>query len=352
MSEFNDGQGPDRTGGDFEDALRARIEAQLAQVTPDFEGLMQRVEHTAQDALEDLEALEPPSDAETELDTNPEIDTQNRHDLRPYVSAYRDRLDAVLEQHPVPTKVPNHTGPRPSKRSASKGERGAWWLGLVAAAAIILAFVGFKSGLGFQTGTQAETGHNAVDQARNEAAREEASTSAPPIQRPRVQADTAPSQADEPPQDVLDAETQGPEEPTAEVAAPEKIRKTVTPASVDEKIAALDAAAQADWRQGDRRSAAKKFQRIVSIGGRRPAVELAYGELFALNRQLGDSPIKLWKAYLKRFPRGRYAEDAQAGLCRRSSAASSARCWDEYAERFPRGAHLEEARKAADPPSP
>ncbi|MEM6293898.1 MAG: hypothetical protein AAGA54_21660 [Myxococcota bacterium] len=106
--------------------------------------------------------------------------------------------------------------------------------------------------------------------------------------------------------------------------------------SVDERIEALDRRAQAKWKAGDRGGAARDFRKIVKIGGRRKAVELAYAELFALARQRGDDLSSLWRDYLRTFPKGRYAAEASAGLCRKAPQPDREGCWQAHRERFPK----------------
>lgn len=309
---------------DFDEALRERIEAQLADVMPDFEDMMRRAEQRDES---DLDAFEPSSPTSH---PTAEEDAKNRRALHPYVSAYKGRLDAKLAVVSTSTR-----------EDEAQRRRRAWWLGLMAAAALLLAWVGASAGLGSQRSRQPQPSSTALDEAKAATEPDAATRSHSRGQSPR-----APSSSRLPAQELAESEPlPEPAAPPTRVAPPAKPPKK-TPKSIDERLATLDAAAQAAWRKGDKRGAVRKFQAIVDIGGRRPAVELAFGELFSLNRQLGESPTKLWRAYLTRFPRGRYAEDAKAGLCRRASGLAGERCWSQYAEAFPGGAHLEEATKA------
>ena len=117
--------------------------------------------------------------------------------------------------------------------------------------------------------------------------------------------------------------------------SPKPASKPARKVSIDERIAALDQLAQQRWRAGDRPGAMKAFRSIVRIGGRRAAVELAYAELFALARQSGQNMTGLWSSYLKRFPKGRYAAEASAGLCRLKQGAAADTCWSAHRNRFP-----------------
>lgn len=111
--------------------------------------------------------------------------------------------------------------------------------------------------------------------------------------------------------------------------------------------------AEALWRAGDLAGAEKALRKIVAQGGTSSRAELAYGDLFALSRQLRgkDGPVAEWRGYLRRFPRGRFAEDARAGLCGHAEAADDARaCWADYLRRHPSGSHAAEARRWIDAP--
>ncbi|HWB76641.1 MAG TPA: hypothetical protein VG755_16865 [Nannocystaceae bacterium] len=133
--------------------------------------------------------------------------------------------------------------------------------------------------------------------------------------------------------------------PAPVIATPnaEPPRNAVRP-SVDQ-LRALAEDAHRRWRAGDRAGAEAKFERIVKLGGRSSAAELAYGDLFALARQLHDTAKQRarWRAYVKRFPKGRFADDARAGLCR---AGGDASCWRDYLRDFPRGSYRSEAASA------
>jgi hypothetical protein len=133
-----------------------------------------------------------------------------------------------------------------------------------------------------------------------------------------------------------------PDQGTAETAA-----QAATTAKPDTaaRLAELDAQAYALLRAGQHEQAARQFRVIVKIGGRSEYAELAFGELFALTRRdsLADELDELWSAYLERFPRGRYADAARAGLCRRTPEPDKPACWTDYLLEHPRGAARSEA---------
>jgi hypothetical protein len=115
-----------------------------------------------------------------------------------------------------------------------------------------------------------------------------------------------------------------------------------------DRIEQLDADAQAAWAKGDLAGAERRFREIIELARKhqRRYADLAYGDLFTLARQRSDEAAEraLWVEYLERFPRGRFADDARAGLCRRGSASEG--CWEAYLDDFPEGVHTRAARRA------
>lgn len=113
----------------------------------------------------------------------------------------------------------------------------------------------------------------------------------------------------------------------------------------DSRWAELDRRARAAWRRGELDEARRLFTALTRASGASGRVELAYGDLFVLARQVGDvgGLEAAWRSYLERFPRGIFAEDASAGLCRR---AGSTDCWARHLAAWPEGGHADEARRA------
>lgn len=125
--------------------------------------------------------------------------------------------------------------------------------------------------------------------------------------------------------------------------------------STDAQLRALAEQAEAALARGDHGEADELFARLIAIGGRHPLVELAYGDRFTIAHQRGiiGQQTKLWRAYLGKFPRGRFADDARAGLCRHAAAKDEASCWTDYLADFPKGAYRGlAARSLAESPEP
>jgi hypothetical protein len=122
-------------------------------------------------------------------------------------------------------------------------------------------------------------------------------------------------------------------------------------AELGDRVAKLEAQARAAWQAGELARAEATYREILVIAGRTRYADLAYGDLFTLAHQRGDAAaeLALWRDYLRQFPRGRFAEDAWAGSCRRSSASERAACWQGYLEQFPNGVHAATAARALEP---
>lgn len=121
--------------------------------------------------------------------------------------------------------------------------------------------------------------------------------------------------------------------------------------SLDALLARLDDEAEACMQAGDHAGADARYKEIVQRGGRRVQVELAYADRFHLARLRGDDGAlrKLWTAYLARFPRGQFADDARGGLCRLTPADEQPTCWRDYLADFPAGSFAADARTGGAP---
>lgn len=134
---------------------------------------------------------------------------------------------------------------------------------------------------------------------------------------------------------------------------PAKLEETKPKPKADERsladrIAALDDEAQRLWAAGELEAAGEAFRAIIKLAGRTRHADLAYGDLFTLTHQRKDesTELALWHEYLRRFPSGRFADDARAGLCRRGPADDRASCWRAYLADFPTGVHRRSAERA------
>lgn len=154
-----------------------------------------------------------------------------------------------------------------------------------------------------------------------------------------------------------EAETTIPSEPAPleepvkkpKVAAKAKPKAALAPPlpSLAERIAAIDAEAHAAWKARDYAKAEDRFEALIELAGSSRLADLAYGDLFTLARRRGDAGREraLWTRYLSRFPEGRFADDARAGLCRRAGADSRVECWREYLDDFPAGSFRAQAER-------
>lgn len=139
-------------------------------------------------------------------------------------------------------------------------------------------------------------------------------------------------------------------------ATPPKLQRPArlppAPLHGEASLEALEREAQRLWAAGDLAGARDRFERIASKGGRTEIAELALGDLISLAMRSRDrTRLRMaWARYVQRFPRGRYADDARAGLCRTNAAVDRPACWREYLADFASGAHRSEARSAIETP--
>ncbi len=288
-------------------------------------------------------------------------------DLLPFVRDYRTELDEELRSERLPPVVPLD-GDRRTRRSRSKIGIGIG-VGLSVAASIALFFSLLHGtepdALGRDASSQAErtlSGRSAGGQASAKGAASSGTVrvhdrhQGSPQTRTHDSADKATGDqlgastnkfADGVPVDegVVDEGADG-ELTTSETAAFGGAAQVGTK-QLREQLRRLDKQARARWSAGKLRAAERSFRELVDIGGRHRLVELAYGDLFTLARQLHGEHAqpRLWREYLARFPRGRFADGARAGLCTRIRGGAQRRCWQRYLRYFPSGAHSKDARR-------
>lgn len=319
------------------ESLKDALEAELSGTRPDFDAMLARVQRgRGEDVLEE----------HVDLGEPPEEIAEACNALRARVAS---ALKVRLEQAPVP--------PRFSTRRT-------WvWtvVGVVTAAAVL--FMVFDPPALFR-GSRVEgtdEGGLAVDAVRLEEkqrrAREGEPASDTAARRRRSKQTEEAKHTDQgsdaafvPPEDMpLESVV-----PAMEVVPqPAQVDPGGEPArnkaSIDERLAELDTRAQKKWGAGDLVGARRDFRKLIKRGGRKKQVQLAYAELFALARQRGDDLSGLWREYLRKFPQGRYAPEASAGLCRTATLAKRAACWDAHTQRFPgtRGAQSEDGSRGS-----
>jgi outer membrane biosynthesis protein TonB len=133
--------------------------------------------------------------------------------------------------------------------------------------------------------------------------------------------------------------------PTPESKPPPAVEEQAEPLA--DRLARLDALAQKQLGDGKVDAADRTLAELIKLGGKRRLVELAYGDRFTLAHRRGDTAkqVSLWSAYLRRFPSGRLADDARAGLCRHTARGRRDGCWRAYLRDFPRGAYSEQAHR-------
>lgn len=111
-------------------------------------------------------------------------------------------------------------------------------------------------------------------------------------------------------------------------------------------LAKLDALAQNAWKAGKLSKADQLFAKIISRAPHSKWAQLAWGDRFLLAKQRGlpQKRRSLWHAYLRSFPRGKFSQDARAGLCQTQSTTAKA-CWQKFLTDFPKHAPPPEAMK-------
>lgn len=170
------------------------------------------------------------------------------------------------------------------------------------------------------------------------------------ISRPAAQSPTAPPTLENPKSAVSPSlpseEVDSPQaatsaEPERLAVPPIKRRRSMTDA---QKLAL----AQRLWKKGQLKRAQTLLRQVAYRSLNRTTAESAFADLFVVGRQRGGRSALTgeWKRYLRRFPKGRYAQDALAGQCLAlSSPKQAAPCWARYLQSFPNGSYAQKAKR-------
>ncbi|MBL9101698.1 MAG: hypothetical protein JNL82_12115 [Myxococcales bacterium] len=318
------------------------LDTRGAAVRPDFAAMLARARAIAAE-----EGAPPPTPAPPPLADEGDADGDAAEDLAPFTAALRAELDARLHERSL-------AGIPPLPGSASRGRRIGVVVGLLAAAAAAVALFLGDAGQVAQVdrgGRGVEASSDRPDATPGGAAH----NVAPAREAPRPRQDSpVPGdsfEAGEPAPGGPDVQKPVPGDSREPDPAPRPRRPEVRKPRPAPAPPSLEEEAQALWQRGELAAAEAKYREILRLADGRRA-ELAYGDLFALTRQMlgNDGQARVWREYLDRFPRGRFAEDARAGLCQRAAADARMTCWQDYLAHHPDGAHRAEAEAAGGSP--
>lgn len=224
-----------------------------------------------------------------------------------------------------------------------RDHRRTWIAAIVAvAAAVLLVAISTWSLRESSLESQRAAGYSGANQTSREDESERAVEVEPPVVKPRVIVPSLPMPED--------SEPALPETP----APLDESKPKPTPQAIEARLEQRDREARDAWKRGDLASAESAFEAVVKAGGRRAIADLAFGDLFELARQRKDDAgeAALWRRYVRRFPNGRYADEARAGLCRRESGEAAKRCWSAYLDDRPRGTYRDQAARAIGESAP
>ena len=116
--------------------------------------------------------------------------------------------------------------------------------------------------------------------------------------------------------------------------------------TLDVRLDRLHAEGDEAWGRKDYKTAEARKREIIRRGGNRRTVQTAYRDLFSLAKERGqlEKRSRLYREYLKRYPRGENADVAKAGLCRRKPEGDGrVACWKDYLDTTPKGVFRVEA---------
>ncbi len=263
--------------------------------------------------------------------------------LSVFSEALRERHEHVLHQR--------QHAPIPSPPQTER--RRGWMLALLGVAAVVAITIAIGASLSV-TQSKRNRAMDPMEAERDHASKQVGGLVVP--RKPPAPAIVNPAPPPnlesslEAPTEVIDLDSEQPgareDEVTATEVAPPP--SATPPARPTADVAKMEAQARAAWRRGDLARAERLFRAIITRERRSSRADLAYGDLFSVVRQHrgAEAQAGVWRQYLRRFPRGRYAQDSRAGLCRRASKDERADCWQRYLDAHPRGTHVSEARAA------
>ncbi len=279
-------------------------------------------------------------------------DAALQRELDPFLASYRDELSVELDCQRIPPLAFVERARRRRTRRVALG------LGLAASVALVFSLWRVLDSSQHETAARWQAEYVSTPSESSGRASPEPRASGRGVARPRAPEVDETTEAPSPAVEHDETQEAAPEQ-SSEVAADEPTEADTSGPQDDTKSARvsqknelrrLDRRARAQWRAGDLRAAERSFRKLIELGGRHRLVDLAFGDLFSLSRQLyGEhAQPRLWREYLARFPRGRFADDARAGLCTRARGEAQDRCWSRYLRYFPDGAHSREARRRVD----
>jgi hypothetical protein len=319
---------------------RGQIDADIARerrdVVPDFAAVIEAA-HAASPAIVSEAALREVAEFApiVELDAGLDYDDEHTDALAAMIADARELTEDSVARRRL-AGIP----PLRATLAPAPAARGPFvWIMLVALAAIIVGLA-----IGLPRLLELVGGQHAATQIDNQAEF---------IHEPKpAEGEVDPRHLVVPPQPHAAIVHEAGETATAQADPTEpreqpRARKRELGVALRDRVAELEQRARAHWQAGELGQAEAIYREIVSIAGRTRYADLAYGDLFTLAHQRKDTAaeLALWHEYLGVFPRGRFAEDARAGLCRKSEPDRRSACWRAYLDDFPDGLHAGRARR-------
>jgi hypothetical protein len=334
------------------EALADDLQREQKWLMPDFAALVEEAHardpsRVPASALAEARELAPV--VELRSDSAMRLSRRDQSEFAALVAGAREDIDADVA-------AVRAAGAPPMAVPADRSQRGRAWAWIAAAAAVAALAFGVRPLLSRGQATDVPAIQAPWQDQASRQRHEVAPTPepAPVIRRERpAEPEVAPVVPESAPE-VAPAPAVVAEEPEDRVERP--VRKEQAPKarqprpageSPADRLGRLDAEAEALWHSGDLAGAEARYKEIVGLAPGSRAADLAYGDLFSLARQRrgADHEVELWREYLQAFPRGRYADDARAGLCRRADGEERASCWRAYLDEFPGGVHRHQAAR-------